>query len=85
MQSKDMENLNSLLPISENNGKKAVNARALHAFLGSKRDFSTWIKDRIKSYDFVENQDYVVFPNFGEYSTPSSKSYFSLFVKGTGS
>lgn len=66
MQSKDMENLNSLLPISENNGKKAVNARALHAFLGSKRDFSTWIKDRIKSYDFVENQDYVVFPNFGE-------------------
>lgn len=61
-----MENLNSLLPISENNGKKAVNARALHAFLGSKRDFSTWIKDRIKSYDFVENQDYVVFPNFGE-------------------
>lgn len=34
MQSKDMENLNSLLPISENNGKKAVNARVLHAFFG---------------------------------------------------
>lgn len=66
MQSKDMENLNSLLPISENNGKKAVNARALHAFLGSKRDFSNWIKDRIDKYDFIENQDYVVFNNFGE-------------------
>lgn len=61
-----MENLNSLLPISENNGKKAVNARALHAFLGSKRDFSNWIKDRIDKYDFIENQDYVVFNNFGE-------------------
>ena len=61
-----MENLNSLLPISENNGKKAVNARSLHSFLEAKRDFSTWIKDRIDKYDFVENQDYVVFPNFGE-------------------
>lgn len=61
-----MENLNSLLPISENNGKKAVNARALHSFLEAKRDFSTWIKDRIDKYDFVENQDFVVFPNFGE-------------------
>lgn len=50
-----MENLNSLLPISENNGKKAVNARALHSFLEAKRDFSTWIKDRIDKYDFVEN------------------------------
>lgn len=61
-----MENLNSLLPISENNGKKAVNARALHAFLGSKRDFSTWIKDRIKSYDFTEGIDYVSFPEIVE-------------------
>lgn len=61
-----MENLNSLLPISENNGKKAVNARALHAFLGSKRDFSTWIKDRIKSYDFMEGIDYVSFPEIVE-------------------
>lgn len=61
-----MENLNSLLPISENNGKKAVNARALHAFLGSKRDFSTWIKDRIKSYDFTEGLDYVSFPEIVE-------------------
>lgn len=54
------------MPISENNGKKAVNARALHAFLGSKRDFSTWIKDRIKSYDFTEGIDYVSFPEIVE-------------------
>lgn len=38
---------NELIPISDNNGKKAVNARDLHSFLESKRDFSTWIKDRI--------------------------------------
>lgn len=61
-----MENLNELLPINEKNGKRAINARALHAFLGSKQDFSTWIKARIKQYDFVENQDYVAAPqNYG--------------------
>ncbi|STZ63934.1 Phage anti-repressor protein [Moraxella lacunata] len=37
-----------------------VNARELHAFLGSRQDFSTWIKSRIFDYDFVENQDYLL-------------------------
>ena len=61
-----MENFKELIPIRENNGKRAVNARDLHAFLESKRDFSNWIKDRIKAYDFIENQDYQFFNNFGE-------------------
>ena len=52
---------NELIPISDNNGKRAVNARDLHAFLESKRDFSTWIKDRIKSYDFIEGVDFQSF------------------------
>lgn len=64
-------NVGALIPINDNNGKKAVNARDLHAFLESKRDFSNWIKDRIERYDLVENVDYVVFdksvknPNVG--------------------
>lgn len=37
-----------------------VNARELHTFLGSRQDFSTWIKSRIFDYDFVENQDYLL-------------------------
>ena len=44
---------NELIPISDNNGKKAVNARDLHAFLESKRDFSTFFIDCIKFYDFI--------------------------------
>lgn len=61
-------NMGELIPVRENNGQRAVNARDLHAFLESKRDFSNWIKDRIDKYDFIENQDYQVFNNFGENS-----------------
>ena len=39
--------------------QQTVNARELHAFLESKQDFSTWIKNRISEYDFIENQDFV--------------------------
>ena len=38
---------------------QAVNARDLHEFLESKQDFSTWIKNRIEKYGFVENQDFI--------------------------
>ena len=61
-----LKTTNELIPISDNNGKKAVNARDLHAFLESKRDFSTWIKDRIKSYDFIEGVDYQSFTEIVE-------------------
>ena len=44
--------------------EQVVNARELHEFLGSKRQFANWIKERIESYEFVENVDYVVFNNF---------------------
>ena len=58
--------MQELIPISENNGKRAVNARDLHSFLESKQDFSTWIKNRIDKYDLVENVDYAVFHKFME-------------------
>ena len=38
--------------------KRFVNARELHKWLESKRQFANWIKDRIEKYDFVENIDY---------------------------
>ena len=53
-----------LIKITEQNGKRAVSARELHHFLGSKQEFSNWIKNRIDKYGFVENQDYEVFDNF---------------------
>lgn len=51
--------MNELIKITEKDGKRAVNARDLHEFLESKRDFSNWIKDRIEKYELIENQDYV--------------------------
>ena len=53
-----------LIPISEHDGKQAVSARDLHAFLESKQDFSNWIKNRIRSYGLIENQDFEVFNSF---------------------
>ena len=52
----------TLIPIAESTIDHAtiqtVNARDLHEFLCVKRDFSTWIKDRIGKYDYVENRDF---------------------------
>jgi phage anti-repressor protein len=50
-----------LIPIYENHtGKKEVDGRELHSFLLVGRDFTSWIKNRIEQYRFIENIDYVV-------------------------
>lgn len=53
-----------LIPITyENVGGKTVqtvNARQLHHFLEVGRDFSTWIKERIAAYGFVDGVDYLL-------------------------
>ncbi|WP_426418194.1 phage antirepressor KilAC domain-containing protein [Bradyrhizobium genosp. A] len=41
---------------------QTVNARDLHAFLESKRDFSDWMRERIALYDFQQGSDFVVVP-----------------------
>ena len=48
-------------------------ARTLHVFMLVKRDFTTWIKGRIRKFGFVANEDYLltksgeqVFTNSGE-------------------
>ena len=55
--------MNELIALNQSsiNGEvqQTVNARELHAFLQSKQDFSTWIKNRVEKYGFVENQDFI--------------------------
>lgn len=40
--------------------EQLVNARELHEFLEVGKDFTTWVKDRIDKYGFIENQDYIL-------------------------
>lgn len=61
---------NDLIPVYQNEKQeRLVDARELHEFLEVGRDFTTWIKDKINKYDFIENYDYaVVFTKSGENS-----------------
>ncbi len=55
----------------------------MHAFLEISKDFSTWIKYRINKYNLLENQDYLVFTNFGENlqgGRPSKDYHLTLSV-----
>lgn len=55
--------MHELIKITEQNGQRAVSARELHQFLESKQEFANWIKNRIRDYGFVENQDFVRLTN----------------------
>lgn len=55
-----------IIKIEEKDGQQAVSARELHSFLESKKDFSSWMKDRIERYGFIENQDYCLLTEIGE-------------------
>ena len=54
------------LPSSSKTGREGVDLRELHRELRSGKDFSTWVRHRLE--DFVEGQDYEVFPQTGENS-----------------
>lgn len=58
---------NGLIPIYESkDGEKLIDARLLHDALENKRDYSDWIKQRIKRYKFIENIDFFKHHNFVE-------------------
>lgn len=50
--------MKELVEIKDHKGIPTVNARDLHEYLEVGKDFSTWIKDRIEKYDFIENVDF---------------------------
>lgn len=58
---------NGIVPVMiTRTGQKVSDGRMLHEQLGAGKDFSTWMKDRIEKYDFVENTDFVLLTNSGE-------------------
>ena len=73
---------NNIVPIYENEKKdKLINARELHSALGSKRQFADWIKQRIKKYEFIENEDFLKHHNFvivGNLKRPQIDYYLTI-------
>jgi phage anti-repressor protein len=52
----------SIVPVySDREERILINARDLHKFLGSGRQFANWIRDRIERYNFSEGEDYISF------------------------
>lgn len=50
--------MNDILPVADLGRVCPINARDLHDKLGSRRDFSTWIKERIERFDLADGRDY---------------------------
>lgn len=59
---------------------QTVNARDLHRYLEVGKDFSTWIKDRISRYGFVEGEDFVKVENLSSPNLVSSKSRPQIMI-----
>lgn len=55
---------------------QTVDARELHEFLGVGKDFSTWIRGRIKTYTFLESIDFIKLPRSGEQNNNPAIDYF---------
>ena len=76
--------MNELIPLQpqtiNGNAVETVSARELHTFLEVGRDFSTWIKDRISKYEFVENTDYIMLPKTGELENKGLQGKIEYFV-----
>ncbi|CUU74027.1 antA/AntB antirepressor family protein [Campylobacter hyointestinalis] len=49
--------MNELIKIEQNE----INARDLWKFIQSKREFATWVKDRLEYVEAVENVDFISF------------------------
>lgn len=56
------------------------NARDLHKFLNVGRDFSNWIKNRIKQYGFVKDQDFIVVKNLSSPKRATAKSRQQVMI-----
>lgn len=63
------------------NDTEMVDARKLWQQLNSGRQFANWIRERIETYQFVENEDYIVFHKFVKNPKNKGNVVFNKFVK----
>jgi len=72
--------MNAMTPIPVITGRLAgqsvplVDARLLHGFLDVGRDYTTWIKDRIAEYGFLEGEDFICVTGHPDFSPNRGKN-----------
>lgn len=72
------EFVNELIKIENRNGKETVNTRELYEFLEVKKDFSDWIKYRIKKYGFQEGEDFTTIQGKSTGGRPSIEYHVTI-------
>ena len=60
---------------------RTIRARDVHAYLQVGKDLSTWIKDRIAKFGFVEGVDYVTYEDLSSPNLGSAKSRAQVTVE----
>ena len=67
-----------VIPIYENETReRLISARELHKALKIGKDFTTWMRDRINKYGFIENSDFILtFPKIGERKNVVKHEYY---------
>lgn len=75
---------NDMLFVFENEqGEKFVDARELHEKLFVGKDFTSWVKDRIEKYGFIEGDDFfLTLTKIGERSNVTRHDYFFTLDAG---
>lgn len=57
---------------------QTVNARDLHDFLGSRKEFANWIRDRIEQYGFIEGVDFLPIQAKTSHGRPLKEYHLSI-------
>ena len=70
--------MNELIKIKNQGGIETVNARELHEFLEVGRDFTTWIKQRIEKYGFINGEDFTPIWGKSNGGRPSIEYFISI-------
>ena len=70
--------MQELIKIENQGGKETVNARELHEFLEVGRDFTTWIKQRIEKYGFINGEDFTPIWGKSNGGRPSIEYFISI-------
>jgi anti-repressor protein len=73
--------MNELIPAADLGRLCPINARDLHAKLGSRRDFSNWIKGRIERFELSEGADYQKVEDLSSPDSASSKARSQVIIE----